>query len=606
MATKRKTLETLKRDELLAAINRFELPVTDRRVRDNLVEALARSRRAGLAEILEDLPRTRLKEICRALNLADSGKEKAVLISRIAGEAPATAVPASLPPAPSPASPPPPGMPKSKLTREALERYLWSAADILRGSIDSSDYKNYILGLLFLKRLSDRFEEESEIVRAEGADPEDPDEHQFFVPERARWPKLQKVATGIGEELNRAAYALEGRNAALEGVLAGIDFNDERKLGDTRQRDTILSRLIQHFTKIDLRNDSLSEPDLLGRAYEYLIERFADDAGKKGGEFYTPHQVVKLMVEILEPQEGMRICDPTCGSGGMLIQCAEYVARHGGNIQNLSLYGQEKNLGTWALCKMNLLLHGLPDAKIFKGDTIRDPQILEDGTLMVFDRVIANPPFSLDEWGQEVAEKDPHGRFRYGIPPKGRGDLAFVQHMVAILNRHGKLAVVMPHGILFRGGTEGDIRKGLLDQDLIEAVIGLAPNLFYGTGIPASILVLNRNKAPERQGKLLIIDGSTQFQEGLNQNVLSDSNITSVADAFRRFQDIPLFCRIVTLAEINANDYNLNLTRYLDVAEQGESVSVETALRALREAETARDAAAAKMNSLLKEIGYGA
>jgi type I restriction enzyme M protein len=239
MAAKRKALETLKRDELLTAIDRFELPVTDRRVRDNLVEVLARSRRAGLAEILEDLPRTRLKEICRALNLDDSGREKAVLISRIAGEAPAAAVPPSPPPSPIPASPSPPGSPKTKLTREALERYLWSAADILRGSIDSSDYKNYILGLLFLKRLSDRFEEESEIVRAEGSDPEDPDEHQFF--ERARWPKLQKLATGIGEELNRAAYALEGRNSALEGVLAGIDFNDERKLGDTRQRDTILS-----------------------------------------------------------------------------------------------------------------------------------------------------------------------------------------------------------------------------------------------------------------------------------------------------------------------------------------------------------------------------
>jgi type I restriction enzyme M protein len=341
------------------------------------------------------------------MGLDDSGREKAVLVARLAGEAlaPPSAVeaaPSSIEKAPTPragrvARAAAETAPAGLLTREALERYLWSAADILRGSIDSSDYKNYILGLLFLKRLSDRFEEESEIVRRKGDDPEDRDEHQFFVPSRARWPALQKVATGIGEELNRAAAALEDMNPVLEGVLAGIDFNDERKLGDVRQRDSILGRLMQHFSRIVLRNDNLSEPDLLGRAYEYLIERFADDAGKKGGEFRTPHQVVKLMVEILEPREGMRICDPTSGSGGMLIQCAEYVERHGGNRQNLSLYGQEKNLGTWALCKMNLLLHGLPDAQIFKGDTIRDPKIMEeDGSLMLFDRVIANPPFSLD------------------------------------------------------------------------------------------------------------------------------------------------------------------------------------------------------------------
>jgi type I restriction enzyme M protein len=358
MSRKRNVLEQLKREELVAATDRFELPVVDRRVKGDLVEALAGSRKATLTAILEDLPRTRLKEICRALGWDDSGREKAVLIARLGGENPAAAPAAEASPSSISRSPAPPAAraaaevtPAGLLTREALERYLWSAADILRGSIDSSDYKNYILGLLFLKRLSDRFEEESEIVRREGGDPEDRDEHQFFVPQRARWPRLQKAATGIGEELNKAAGALEDANPSLEGVLAGTDFNDERKLGDTRQRDSILSRLVQHFSKIVLRNDNLSEPDLLGRAYEYLIERFADDAGKKGGEFYTPHQVVKLMVEILEPKEGMRICDPTCGSGGMLIQCAEYVERHGGNRQNLSLFGQEKNLGTWALCK---------------------------------------------------------------------------------------------------------------------------------------------------------------------------------------------------------------------------------------------------------------
>ncbi len=490
------------------------------------------------------------------------------------------------------------------LTREALERHLWSAADILRGSIDSSDYKNYILGLLFLKRLSDRFEEESEIVRRDGGDPEDRDEHQFFVPKRARWQQIQKVASGIGEELNRASAALEDANPALEGVLAGIDFNDERKLGDTRQRDSILSRLVQHFSKIVLRNDNLSEPDLLGRAYEYLIERFADDAGKKGGEFYTPHQVVKLMAEILEPQEGMRICDPTCGSGGMLIQCAEYVERHGGNRQNLSLFGQEKNLGTWALCKMNLLLHGLPDARIFKGDTIRDPKILEEnGSLMLFDRVIANPPFSLEEWGREVAEKDPYGRFRFGIPPKSKGDLAFVQHMLAVLNRVGRMAVVMPHGVLSRGGAEAKIREQLIREDLLDTVIGLAPKLFYGTGIPAVILVLDRAKRKERRSKVLFLDSSGDYGEGTSQNYLREVDVRKIANTSLSYQDSD-WSRVVDAAAIAVNGNNLSISRYVDSAEKTEAESVTSALARLSEAETAREKTRHELELWLTKLGY--
>ena len=419
------------------------------------------------------------------------------------------------------AAPPDPG---AKLTREQLEGYLWAAADILRGSIDSSDYKNFIFGLLFLKRLSDRFDEECELLVAEGIDPEQHDEHQFFVPKRARWSQIQKGATGLGELLNKASAALEEANAqALEGVLAGIDYNDERKLGDARQRDNVLHRLVLHFSKINLRNDHLAEPDMLGRAYEYLIEKFADDAGKKGGEFYTPHMVVRLIVELLEPKEGMRICDPTCGSGGMLIQAGKYIVEHGGRPHNFSLFGQEKNLGTWAICKMNMLLHGYPDARIEKGDIIRDPKLLEGGELMLFDRVIANPPFSLDDWGHETAGGDAHGRFRFGVPPKTKGDLAFVQHMVATLNAHGKMGVVMPHGVLFRGASEGEIRKGLLQEDLIEAVVGLPTNLFYGTGIPAAILVINRDKPKARKGKVLFVEASREFREGSAQNYLRDA-----------------------------------------------------------------------------------
>ena len=420
MPTKRAILSELTRDELRSNLDYYGLDVRDRRVRSELVDALAGSRRARLDEMLGALARDRLKALCRAFDLDDAGRRKADLIGRLVGPVrAANAAPGGATAAVAAATPAPAAKtadaPAEKLGVEQLERYLWSAADILRGSIDSSDYKTYLFGLLFLKRLSDRFEEEAEKLVAEGVSAEvawtDPDEHQFFVTRRARWSTIQKKATNIGEALNKACAALEEQNPALEGVLAGIDYNDERKLGDARNRDNVLARLVLHFSQVWLRNDRMAEPDLLGRAYEYLIEQFADDAGKKGGEFYTPRMVVRLIVELLAPTERMRICDPTAGSGGMLIECAHHIERRGGNPRNLTLHGQEKNLSTWAICKMNMLLHGLPDARIEKGDTIRDPKLVHEGELLLYDRVIANPPFSLDEWGRDVAESDGYGRF---------------------------------------------------------------------------------------------------------------------------------------------------------------------------------------------------
>ena len=584
MPSKRAVIEALPTEELRQFVELFELEVSDRRKRDALVDALVGSKKAKLNEMLATVSREDLRAMCRELGLDDRGREKQVLVDRLLGSGNgAASSPATPRVAPSNGSTRPPEQMElpvgEKLTIDRLERYLWSAADILRGQIDSSDYKGYIFGLLFLKRLSDRFDEECEALRAEGANAEDADEHQFFVPKRARWPEIQKAATDIGSALNKACAALEEQNAMLEGVLGGIDYNDERKLGDAKNRDTVLSKLVVHFSKLDLRNANLTEPDMLGRAYEYLIEQFADDAGKKGGEFYTPRMVVKLIVEILAPTAGMRICDPTCGSGGMLIECAHYLERHGQNPKNLSLYGQEKNLGTWAICRMNTLLHGLPDARIEKGDTIRDPKLRDRDGLMLFDRVIANPPFSLDEWGREVAENDPDGRFRYGIPPKTKGDLAFVQHMIATTNHAGMVGVVMPHGVLFRGAAEGDIRKGILQDDLVEAVVGLPTNLFYGTGIPAAILVLNREKKPGRKKKVLFVEASREFREGSAQNYLRDEDVKKIAATVHAFKDVDKYARVVGIDEIERNDWNLNISRYVETADAAEKVDVAHAVR---------------------------
>lgn len=609
---RRVVLGTLSRDTLTAISNHYGLDVGDRRVTDNHIDALIRSRGLDFAELLARLSREELKAACEALDLPSDGREKQLLIDRIlatsgaagshTGRTPPTRINGTASLTDSVAIE---LDPSKKLSREQLERYLWAAADILRGSIDSGDYKNYIFGLLFLKRLSDRFDEESEALIKEGIDPEEKDEHQFFVPKRARWAQIQKATTNLGELLNKASEALEEANSeALEGVLAGIDYNDERKLGDSRNRDSVLHRLVQHFSVVNLRNDHLSEPDLLGRAYEYLIERFADDAGKKGGEFYTPNMVVKLIVELLEPKPGMRICDPTCGSGGMLIQSAKCITAHGGRAENVSLFGQEKNLGTWAICKMNMLLHGFPDARIEKGDTIRDPKLLQDGELMLFDRVIANPPFSLEGWGVEVAEHDSHGRFRFGVPPKSKGDLAFVQHMVATLNVRGKMAVVMPHGVLFRGANEGKIREGLLREDLIEVVVGLPTNLFYGTGIPAAILVINRDKEKARKGKVLFIDGSRDFGPGTNQNLLRSEDVEKIALAAKSFRAAQSYTCIASLDEIEKNDFNLNISRYVENSAVADTTDLVAAIRNLRSAEQERRVAEASMNSYLKELGY--
>ena len=504
------------------------------------------------------------------------------------------------------------------LSKQELESKLWQAADILRGQIDSADYKNYIFSILFLKRLSDRFDEEIQDAVASGVPREtalaDRDEHEFFVPEAARWEAIAAASMNLGETLNIASHAIEDANTPrLDGVLVGTNWNDETKLGSPANRERIIRSLVNHFSDLDLRDANLRDQggtgNVLGDAYEYLIYQFADDAGKKGGEFYTPREVVRLIVELLQPQEGMRICDPAAGSAGMLIYTAQYVRDQGGDARNLVLHGQERNLGTLAIGKLNLLLHDLRSARMEAGDVIAEPGLMDpSGRLLAYDRVIANPPFSLKNWGHDFAPNDPHHRFdRYGaVPPKTRGDFAFLLHMLGVTNAQGMVGVVMPHGILFRGGAEGKIRRGIVEADLFEAVIGLAPNLFFGASIPVAICVLNRDKPPERRGKVLFVDAAQEgyFRPGKAQNYIDGEHIERIVEVYRSFDDVDRLAHVADLEEIQDNDFNLNISRYVDTTEPVEVMPVEEALAQLREAERRRDEAVARMDQLLAEMGY--
>ena len=490
-----------------------------------------------------------------------------------------------------------------QMSLNQLESHLWEAANILRGKIDSSDFKNYIFGLLFFKRLCDVWDEEFAERLEHYGDPEraaEPTGHRFHLPAHAAWQAVRQHKQDIGRHLNVAFLAIEESNPRLTGVFQDVNF-------DNRERfpDATLELLLDHFEKHRLRNADV-EPDMLGNAYEYLIAQFADDAGKKGGEFYTPKQVVRLIVECLEPKAGMSIYDPACGSGGMLLEAVRFLDRHGANPDSLELCGQEMNLNTWAICQMNLFLHDIDEAQVARGDTLRHPKhVGRNRQLRVFDRVLANPPFSLKNWGfEEWRAGDPFGRDVYGCPPRTYGDLAFVQHMLASLDETGMLGVVAPHGILFRRGTEETIRKGLIEDDLVEAILGLPPNLFYGTGISACVLIINRNKPRARKERVLFVQGVDERTEGKNQNYLSDENVDRLVNAFKTFGDQKRFARVVGIDEIRDNAYNLNISRYVNTLLEVEPVDMPAELATLRGLRKQRDAAESKMMGLVAELGY--
>lgn len=498
------------------------------------------------------------------------------------------------------------------IKQDDVNKAVWEACDTFRGTVDASIYKDYVLTMLFLKYLSDTWKDHYEQYKSQyGDEPALIEEmlknERFVLPESANFYSLYKRRhePGNGERIDKALHAIEEANIAkLRDVFQDISFNSN-KLGEESQKNELLRNLLEDFAKdtLDLRPSRIGKLDIIGNAYEFLIKQFAADSGRKAGEFYTPPEVSELMAEIVAPKEGDDICDPTCGSGSLLMKCGQRVQIENKGSKKYALYGQEAIGSTWALAKMNMFLHGEDNHRIEWGDTIRNPKLLDSNDrLKHFDVVVANPPFSLDKWGHGTAEGDKFGRFRRGLPPKTKGDYAFILHMVETLKpKTGRMAVVAPHGVLFRGSSEGVIRQKLVEENLLDAVISLPEKLFYGTGIPAAILVLRKNK---KDKNVLFIDASREFVSGKNQNHLSEVHIAKIIATYKARQSVDKYAHLATPEEMAGNDYNLNIPRYVDTFEEEAEIDL-MAVRAEREKLKAELAdLEVKMDGYLKELGY--
>ena len=498
------------------------------------------------------------------------------------------------------------GLGDDKMTLAQLKQFLWRSADILRGKIDSSDYKKYIFGLLFYKRISDVWDEEYEQFLKEYKDEDIAKvdyNHRFQVPKNCRWAVIQETSENIGQKLNEIFDKLVNANSPkLDKIFDDLDFANKDKFpNETSQK------IINHFSQYNFGSNYISS-DLLGDAYEYLIEQFAADAGKKGGEFYTPREVERVIINILKPHEKDHVYDPTVGSAGFLLEAYSYLKKKKGeNIADtLYLYGQEQNLGTYAIAKINMFLHGLDSADIRRGDTLANPQFLNNnGSLKTFDIVVANFPYSIKEWSNEAFKTNKYGRLDdYEMPPTKNADYAFVLHIIKSLNANGRSGVVVPHGVLFRGGAEGRIREQIIKNDLLEAVIALPAKLFYGTGIPAAVLIFNKNKPKEKEKKILIIDAEKEYQEGKNQNKLRNKDIDKIVGAYDNYKDIEKYSRVVSFKELKENEFNLNVRRYVDSSEEEEIVNVSKAWKELEVLEKERVVIDNKVKKYLKELNY--
>ena len=499
-----------------------------------------------------------------------------------------------------------------KIKQDQVNKAVWAACDTFRGTVSPDIYKDYVLTMLFLKYISDVWQDHRETYKKQYGDAPDlinelMSNERFVLPDTANFYTLydRRHEAGNGERIDKALHAIEDTNVGkLRDVFQDISFNSN-KLGEEKQKNDLLRHLLEDFAKTDLnmRPSRIGNLDVIGNAYEYLIKNFAADAGRKAGEFYTPPEVSELMAEIMDMAEGEEACDPTCGSGSLLMKCARRVQAKFHGSRKYALYGQESIGSTWALAKMNMFLHGEDNHRIEWGDTIRNPKLTDgEGRLKHFDVVVANPPFSLDKWGFDTAEHDPFGRFRRGVPPRTKGDYAFILHMVETMKpKTGRMAVVAPHGVLFRGAAEGRIRQKLIEENLLDAVIGLPEKLFYGTGIPACVMILRKMK---RDKNVLFIDASREFKSGKNQNLLDEDNIKKIVDTYRARQPVDKYAHLATPEELAANDYNLNIPRYVETFEEEAEIDL-VAVRAERlrlKAELAE--LEIKMDGYLKELGY--
>lgn len=491
---------------------------------------------------------------------------------------------------------------KDALTKEELNRKLWAACDTFRHTIDSSLYKDYILAFLFLKYVSDLYEEKVEKFRKEYKGDKQRikrrlERERFVLNDDCTFSFIfeNRNKDNIGEIINGVLHEVEELNKIkLHNVFRNVDFNSEAILGKPKQKNQLLRHLINDFEGIDLK-PYLHNVDIIGDSYLYLIQNFAADAGKKGGEFFTPPEVSELLAKLIKPKDGNTIFDPTCGSGSLLIKAAKEV-----DSNNFALYGQEVNGGTWALAKMNMFLHGIEQSFIEWGDTISAPAFLEKDSIKKFNTVIANPPFSKTKWGYESAREDEYNRFHRGLPPKSKGDWAFIVHMVESLLPNGTAGIVVPHGVLFRSGAEGKIRQKIIEEGLVDAVIGLPPNLFYGAGISAALLIIKKNRS---RNDTLFIDASKDFQEGKKQNKLRDSDIEKILKTYAKRKSSGNYASLVALDEISKEDFNLNISLYIDTYEEGEAVDLEKVQGEIENLETELSSIRKKMKSYLKEMG---